>query len=476
MRSDCHVCQSEGFTALTRVVVNKNEKQIIATLNVTYNELLNHGEAGLSIIAAKRLGANDGDTITVTHLQPITSVGLVRSKMYGNELTEKQLELIVADISNGQYSNIELAAFITATSGNHLSLNEIKSLTRAMVQSGKKLEWDHTPIFDKHCIGGVPGNRTTPIVISIVAAAGLTIPKTSSRAITSPAGTADTMEVMTNVVLSMSQMKDVVNKENACLVWGGSVSLSPADDILISVEKALDIDSEGQMIASVLSKKKAAGSTHVVIDIPVGASAKVRTREGANTLISQFEKVAEAIELTVKCLITDGSQPIGKGIGPALEAMDVLSVLRNENTAPNDLKLRALLLAGELLEMAGKAKKDEGIQEASRLLEKGFALKKFIAICEAQGRFTEPVFAPFSQDIFSEENGTVLEIDCRRLAKVAKLAGAPKSLTAGIVFQAPLGRQIRKGDTLFTLYAESKGELNYALGYFKSQTGIIALK
>ncbi|MHB1278247.1 MAG: thymidine phosphorylase [Bacteroidia bacterium] len=375
-----------------------------------------------------------------------------------------------------QYSNIELAAFITATSGNQLSLNEIKSLTRAMVHSGQKLEWDHQPIFDKHCIGGLPGNRTTPIVISIVAAAGLTIPKTSSRAITSPAGTADTMEVMTNVDLSISQMKHVVNKENAWLVWGGSVSLSPADDVLISVEKALDIDSEGQMIASVLSKKKAAGATHVVIDIPVGESAKVRTLKSANNLISQFEKVAEAIELKVKCIITDGSQPIGKGIGPALEAMDVLSVLRNESTAPQDLKQRALLLAGELLEMAGTVEIGAGILEASKLLENGNALEKFMAICKAQGRFTEPEFAPFSQDILTEDSGTVNQIDCRRLAKIAKLAGAPRSLKAGMLFLAPVGRQIIKGETLFTMYAESKGELDYALDYFKSQNGIVVLK
>lgn len=476
MRSDCHVCKSEGFSALTRIKVYKNGKSIIATLNVTYNELLGHGEAGLSIIAAERLGANDGDTISVGHLQPISSIGLVRSKMYGAELNEKQLEEIVTDISNGQYSNIELAAFITATSGNHLSLNEIKSLTRAMVHSGQKLEWDHQPIFDKHCIGGLPGNRTTPIVISIVAAAGLTIPKTSSRAITSPAGTADTMEVMTNVDLSISQMKHVVNKENACLVWGGSVSLSPADDVLISVEKALDIDSEGQMIASVLSKKKAAGATHVVIDIPVGASAKVRTQESANTLISQFEKVAEAIELKIKCIITDGSQPVGRGIGPALEAMDVLSVLRNESSAPQDLKQRALLLSGELLEMAGKVGVGAGIREASSLLENGQALKKFMAICKAQGRFTEPDFSPFNEHILSEQSGTVNQIDCRRLAKVAKLAGAPRSLKAGILFLAPLGKQVLKGDILFTIYAESKGELNYALDYFKSQNAIVSVK
>ncbi len=476
MRSDCHVCLSEGFTALTRVIVNCHDKSIIATLNVVQSELIKHGEAGLSIEAIKRLNAQAGNVITVSHLQPISSVGLVRAKIFGKELTENELEQIISDIAKGHYSNIELAAFITATAGNQLSSNEIISLTKAMVRSGKKLDWNGNYVYDKHCVGGLPGNRTTPIVISIVAAAGLIIPKTSSRAITSPAGTADTMEVMTNVELTINQMKDVINKENGCLVWGGSVSLSPADDILISIEKALDIDSEGQMIASVLSKKAAAGATHVVIDIPVGETAKVRTLEKAKELKAQFEIVGQKIGLTLKVVITDGTQPVGRGIGPALEAMDVLSVLRNETDAPMDLKQRALSLAGIVLELSGNAKGVSGANQAAEILSNGIAYKKFIAICNAQGRFTEPSFASYKQDIISNQSGVVQEIDCRRLAKLAKLAGAPKSPKAGIFFQSPLNKKVNHGDVLFTIYAEAKGELDYALDYYKSQPEMINVK
>ena len=476
MRSNCPVCLSEGFTALTRVVVNCRDKSIIATLNVIQSEIIRHGEAGLSTEAVKRLVAKDGDIVSISHLQPIQSVGLVRAKMYGRELSESEFEEIITDITKGQYSNIELAAFITASASDNLSINEIKGLTKAMIRSGKKLEWKSSPIYDKHCVGGLPGNRTTPIVISIAAAAGLTIPKTSSRAITSPSGTADTMEVMTNVVLNMDQLKEVVERENGCFVWGGSVNLSPADDILISVEKALDIDSEGQMIASVLSKKAAAGITHVVIDIPVGKTAKVRTRADAIKLKNYFEQVAITVDIQIQCIITDGSQPIGKGIGPALEAMDVLSVLRNEKSAPEDLRQRSLLVAGELLELSKNAKKGDGIRKADQILSTGMAYKKFISICKAQGRFTEPSFAPFKYEVISEHEGIVLEIDCRRLAKIAKLAGAPKSPKAGIVFETPLGKQIKKGDILFSIYAEANGELNYALDYYKSQSQILIIE
>jgi thymidine phosphorylase len=475
MRSDCNTSLSEGFAALTRLVVRCAEKKIIATLNIIHSDLIQPGEAGLSMEAIKRLDATEGDLISVSHLQPISSVRLVRAKMYGSELTENELEEIIVDISKGHYSNIELSAFIASTSGNRLSLNEIKGLTRAMIRSGNKLKWNGQHVYDKHCVGGLPGNRTTPIVISIVAAAGLTIPKTSSRAITSPAGTADTMEVMTNVELSMQQMKNVVNQENACFVWGGLVNLSPADDILISIGKALDVDSEGQMIASVLSKKAAAGSTHVVLDIPVGKTAKVRTNEDALQLKEHFEQVADAIGLYVKVLITDGSQPIGKGIGPSLEAMDVLAVLRNESNAPEDLKQRALLLAGEILELSGFTEIGNGTKEAAKILENGRAYQKFIAICNAQGRFTEPEYAVFSQDIFAEYSGIVTEINCRKVAKLAKLAGAPKSPKSGVLFQSPLGKKVNIGDVLFTIYAEAQGELNYAVEYYKSENKVIII-
>ncbi len=473
MRADCHLCVSEGFTALTRIVVNSNGLSIIATINVVHSDIIAPGEAALSTEAIKRLNASEGDIITVSHLQPIPSVGLVRAKMYGKEWTDAELEEIITDITNGQYSNIELAAFITASADENLTINEIIGLTRAMIKTGKRLSWNKHAIYDKHCVGGLPGNRTTPIVVSIVAAAGLKIPKTSSRAITSPAGTADTMEVMTNVELTMAEMKQVVEKENGCFVWGGSVNLSPADDILISVEKALDVDSEGQMIASVLSKKAAAGSTHVIIDIPVGKTAKVRTPEDAQKLKSHFELVGKAIGIQVKCIITEGTQPVGRGIGPALEAMDVLNVLRNEPDAPADLRERALVVAGELLELANVATQGHGALAAEKILNSGAAYSKFIAICNAQGRFVEPEFAAHKHAILAKSTGTVVEIDCRRLAKLAKLAGAPKAQKAGILFLSPLGTKVKKGEVLFIIYAQAQGELNYALDYYHDQPEII---
>ena len=282
MREDCHICLAEGFEVQARVRVNLGERSIIATVNMIKSDFLDHGKASLSEYAWHLLSANEGDEITVTHAKSIPSLSFVRSKIYGNTLSGGDFCEIIKDITLGRYSDIHISSFLTACAVGRLSAQEIVDLTKAMVEAGDRLSWPSDIVVDKHCVGGLPGNRTTPIIVSIVAAFGLTMPKTSSRAITSPAGTADTMEVLTPVELDVLTLQNVVKKEKGCIVWGGSVALSPADDMMIRVEKALDLDSEGQLVASVLSKKIAAGSTHVLIDIPIGLTAKVRSQAMAD--------------------------------------------------------------------------------------------------------------------------------------------------------------------------------------------------
>lgn len=476
IRADSEVCKSEGYVALTRLVVHKNGSQIIATLNVVHSDLLKDGEAGLSTEAMMRLKVKEGDSIRISHLPPIESLAHVRAKIFKKELVESAFQEIIKDIVAGHYSTIEIAAFVTACAGNNLSVSEITSLTKAMIQAGNTMRWKEKMIFDKHCIGGLPGNRTTPIVVSIIAAAGLVIPKTSSKAITSPAGTADTMETMTKVNFSIEEIQRIVEKENGCFTWGGLANLSPADDLLISVEKSLDVDSEGQMVASVLSKKAAAGSTHLVIDIPVGPSAKVRSQEEALRLQYYFKAVGEALGFVMEIVITDGTQPVGIGIGPSLEARDVIAVLRNAPNAPADLRERALMLSATLLKLSGKYTPGQELSIAKELLENGSAYTKFIRICEAQGGFKEPVLAPFKYDVFSKKTGTVSYIDNRKLARIAKLAGAPKCASAGVAFFSPLNKFVEQGDLLFTIYAESVGELAYATSYLESLTDLIHIE
>lgn len=476
MRRDCAVCLSEGFRALSRVRVSTESASIVASLVVVDgDELLGTDELALSEDAIRLLGANNGEALSLSHPGALESMGDIRRKIYGHTLDALSFDRIVSDITELKLSNVQLSAFITACAGERMNTDEIISLTRAMIDAGQKLSWGSRAVFDKHSVGGLPGNRTTPIVVAIAAAAGLIIPKTSSRAITSPAGTADVMETLTKVDLSVDEIRRVVELEGGCLAWGGAVRLSPADDILIKVERALDIDSEGQMIASVLSKKAAAGSSHVVIDVPVGATAKVRGRAAADKLAGVMAEVGEAVGLNISVQIADGSQPVGRGIGPALEAKDVLAVLRCESGAPPDLAGRAVSLAGRLLEMAGNAKRGKGGETADEILRSGKAWEKFVKICEAQGGLASPATAAFRREVRSERSGTVTAIDNRKIARVAKLAGAPASASAGILMGVRLGDQVDNGQPLFEIHAEAQGELEYSIGYLSENHDLIEI-
>ena len=467
MREDCHICKSEGFDAQARVRVTLNKRSIVATLNTIKTNILRHDEASLSDYAWELLLAKNGDQISITHPKTLDSLSFIRSKIYGHELTSNETKHIIADVVSGQLSDINIAMYIAASSGDRLSKKEVIDLTKAMVDSGQRLSWSSSCVVDKHCVGGLPGNRTTPIIVSIVAACGLMIPKTSSRAITSPAGTADTMEVFTTVDLDIVSMRKVVEQENGCIVWGGSMALSPADDLLIRIERTANLDSEGQMVASILSKKIAAGATHLVIDIPIGTTAKVRSIARAEFLKSLLESIAIEFCLEIKVMFTDGSQPVGRGIGPVLEALDVLAVLNCDKDAPSDLRAHALMLAGQVLEFSPGVAQGCGIKIATDILDSGKALAKFQAICNAQGGMRDIPQASIIHTIESQQSGTIVNIDNRYIAQVAKLAGAPKSKSAGVELLMPLHSVVTTSQPLFKIYAETQGELRYALDFLK---------
>lgn len=468
MHEDCHLCRAEGFSSLTRVEIALRKKTIIAALNVvTDADWLSPDTAALSDAAWNLLEASPGEIAVFSHPEPPASASAVRNKVYGGRIDDDACRAIIGDIVARRLSDLDLAAFITACAGDRLDIAETVALTRAMQGAGKTLDWGQGLVLDKHCVGGLPGNRTTPIVVAIVAAAGYRIPKTSSRAITSPAGTADTMEVLAPVALGIAAMRRVVESEGGCIVWGGGLDLSPADDLLIRIERPLDFDSDGQLVASVLSKKAAAGSTHVLIDMPVGPTAKVRTDSAARTLSERLHAVGQAIGLSLRIRVSDGSAPVGRGIGPALEARDVLAVLRRDPDAPMDLRERALDLAGALLDLA-EANGGKGREMASNLLDSGAVEAKFLAICEAQGGFREPQVAPHHAFETAATGGKVMAIDNRRIAKIAKLAGAPGRKDAGVLLFARPGDTVETGQPLYEIHAETRGELAWAQDFARS--------
>ena len=476
LHRDCAVYRAEGFQALSKIEVRANGLRILATVNVVDDSaIVGCHELGLSEDAFAQLGVEPGYKVAVAQAEPPESMGALFRKIAGERLGRADFRAIVRDIADHRYSKIELTAFVVACNRDELDREEVYFLSDAMVQTGQRLDWHAPQVVDKHCIGGIPGNRTSMLVVPIVAAYGMLCPKTSSRAITSPAGTADTMEVLAHVELPLEQLQAIVRDHYGCLAWGGTAQLSPADDVLISVERPLSIDSPGQMVASILSKKIAAGSNHVVLDIPVGPTAKVRTEDAAHRLGDRLTAVAARFGLAATCIRTDGNQPVGRGIGPALEAHDILAVLQNKSDAPADLRHRAAVLAGAALEIGGAAEPGAGYALALATLADGQAWTKFQRICQAQGGMREPPKALHIRPLTAARAGRIVQINNRKIAQLAKLAGAPEAKAAGVTMEVMLGADVGIGQPLLQLHADTAGELAYAMEYACRNPDIIEI-
>lgn len=459
----CRVYRAEEFQALKKIEVSGDGSHILATLVIADDpQLVGADELGLGEQAFRRFGRPAGSRVRIAQATPPESLEAIRAKISGRTLSAAEIEAVIADISAHRYSPMEIAAYLIA-SASFTTTAEMLSLTEAMAKVGTRLTWDAPLVVDKHCIGGIPGHRTSMIVVPIVAAHGLPIPKTSSRAITSPAGTADTMEVLAKVDLSIQQMSAIVGREKGCLVWGGHVNLSPADDILISVERPLRIDTPEQMVASILSKKLAAGATHLVIDIPVGPTAKVRSAHDAVRLRKMFEYVGDKIGLVLDVVLSDGSQPIGRGVGPVLEARDVMAVLRGAPDAPADLREKSLLLAGRILDFDPELRGGAGHARAAELLQSGRALDAMERIIDRQGR-QDPIggLGELVWDVTAPSAGRVAAIDCHRIARIARLAGAPLDKGAGIDLFKKIGDPITEGEPLYRIYACVEADFGFA--------------
>jgi putative thymidine phosphorylase len=463
-----------------RLKITRGNKCAVAVLDIAESEkAVKRGYIGLMEEVLSKISAKQGSVVRISLEEKPKSLALIKRKLDGHRLSADDMQVIVKDIVNNELTGVEITYFVAAGYTYGLDLDETVALTRAMISTGKKLSLDCYPIVDKHCIGGVAGNRTTMVVVPILVAAGYCVPKTSSRSITSPAGTADTMEVLCDVNLDIGRIKHIVERIGGCITWGGAVNLAPADDKIITVEHPLSIDAEGQLLASILAKKGSVSATHVLIDIPVGRGAKITRIDKAKHLKKQFLKIGKKLGMKIKVVITDGSQPIGNGIGPSLEARDVLWVLMDHPNAPQDLKHKALLMASEIMQeypLAGwKAR--HGYRYAKELLESGRAWEVMHRMICAQGaRVTDPSrikLAKLRFDYRAGCDGKITHIDNVSISRIARVAGAPFDKAAGIYLYRHVGDFVRKGDTIFTVYAENSRKLEYAKDYLKNYSGVV---
>ncbi len=407
------------------------------------------------------------------------AIEAIRKKLVGKTLTYKEIFAVMDEIAHNRFGEILTTYFAASGYSKGFTNEELYFLTKAMVETGEKLHFKGI-VADKHSIGGVPGTRTTLIVVPIIAAAGFVIPKSSSRAITTPDGTADDMEVLSKVEFTRSEIYEIVKKTNGCIVWGGSFHIAPADDVMIHVEKPLLFESYDKIIVSIMAKKVAFGSNHVVIDLPFGKTVKVHNFEDATILKEKFEFVAKKFDIKIKVLIHKTDEPMGRGIGPVLETRDALSVLERSPDRPYDLEDRALNLAGALLDLCldsrNKTLEKKIVSEfgsgkawAKNILQTGAALKKMKQIIKAQGgkenvssNSLSLSLGNYIAKIESDHSGIIKEINSKNITTTAKILGAPGQKGAGIFLDRKIGEKVKKHETLYTIYSESMYNLREA--------------
>ena len=458
-----------GITNYGRIYVetlSKHPKKLSMVIN-TIEEVVKENEIIVSSEIKKRLDLRKGQKLDVNIANLPRSLIFVKKKLDNKQLKRKEIEEIIKDVINNHLSEAEISLFIAAMNEHRMNFKETTYLVKAILKTGNMFKWKHKLIADKHSVGGIPGNRTTPLVVSICAAAGLCVPKTSSRAITSAAGTADVIETIANVEFSPKELRKIMSKVGSFMVWGGALGMVPADAKIIRIEKALKIDPEAQLLASILSKKLAAGSKYILIDIPYGKNAKF-SRQKALKLKKKFEKLGGYFRKKIKVVLTDGKQPIGNGIGPALELIDVMNILNPEKQGPKDLEKKSVFLASQILELTKKAKKGEGEDLARQMLYSGKAFEKFNQIIKAQGgNGKELKPGKFKKDILAKKGGKVREVHNKKINFLARAAGCPLDKFSGLYLYVHLNDKVKKGEKILTIYSESKPRLNGAINEYK---------
>ena len=451
-----------------RLKIVSGRRSTVAILDISDSQVQKN-QIGLFAEVQSDLNISTKTQVTLESYPKPDAVFLIQKKLHGATLTKQEFITILDAIIKHELTDIEMTYFVSACYHHELTNAEIADLTQAMIETGNPIDFSKLypkrPIVDKHCIGGVAANRTTALVVPILAAAGYIVPKTSSRSITSPAGTSDTIEYLANVSLTRKKIKDVVHKTNCCMVWGGALDLAPSDDYLIKVEHPISLDPVGQMIASILAKKKSVGSTHVLIDIPVGAGAKVKSRFKALSLKKKFIEVGKLLGIHVIVVLTDGTEPIGNGIGPMLEARDILWTLSNHSNQSMQLREKAIAMSAHLFSQLEDISHAQAIKRATQILDSNQAYGIFTQMLKSQGlRVTslDPEDFKLAQLTFTyvaSKSGKITHIDNAQISRLAKIAGAPFDQDAGIYLHKHVSDIVKKGDILYTVYTNDSAKL-----------------
>ncbi|MBI2043478.1 thymidine phosphorylase [Candidatus Pacearchaeota archaeon] len=453
--------------------LSKYSKEMVTIIDTIDEPYVRENEILVSNEIKEEMRLKKGQKVDV-NLAPIPeSLNFIKKKLNSGVLTRNEIFIITRDIARNALSEAEIALLVAAMYKQGMRMSETIAMIEAMIKFGNKFSVKGKYIVDKHSIGGVAGNRTTPIVVSICSADGLIFPKTSSRAITSAAGTADVLETIMEVEFTPDELKKILKKTNAFMVWGGSLDMVPVDSKIIKVEKELNIDPKSQLVASIMSKKFAVGSKYILIDIPYGKSVKV-DRKKAESLKNEFLSLGKHFHKKIRVVLTDGSEPIGNGVGPALELKDIVKVLDPKQKGPKDLEKKSLFLAGELFELTGMAKKGYGLKMAEKILYSGDAFKKFKEIVEAQKGNLNRLkrVARFKKEIHSAKKARITGIDNKKINSLARITGCPVDKFSGVYLYHHVGDEIKKGEKIISLYSETQSRLRQAIKFYRVENPI----
>ncbi|MEM2346318.1 MAG: AMP phosphorylase [Archaeoglobaceae archaeon] len=462
-----------GLLPGDRVKVVIGKESFVAEAD--FAEIIPPGEVGVCSFTAETCSVKSDCMAGVYPVARPKSVDFIRKKFEGGKYSNLEIKNIITDISKNVLNDLEISAFILANEIVGLSEEELQWMIEAMVENGERIVFQKGIVVDIHSIGGLPSNRFPIIAVPTVAAAGLLIPKTASRAITSASGTADTMEVLADVNLGIDEIKEITERVGGVIAWGGATNIAPADDKIIRVEYPLSIDPRPQLLASVMAKKGAIGAKYVVIDIPYGEGAKIETAETARSLASDFIELGKRLGLEVFCALTYGGQPIGRAIGPALEAKEALKAMEDRRGSASLLE-KSLGIAGILFEMTGIA--NDGYSYAKKIFESGKTLEKFKEIIAAQGgnekvRSEDIAIGDKSYTLESKTEGVVVVVSNKAIMKIARAAGAPKDKGAGVYVHKKRGEVVKAGDPLLTIYAEKDWKLDNAIEIARMERPIV---
>lgn len=442
--------------------------ELYVVVNLTNTEV-ESGEVGLYNELWEKYDIPSEETVIVKVFDRPHSIDSIVKKLRGEKLNKDEIMEIMTDISERKIREVESAYFMSCFFNPGFDDEEVANIALGMAAAGDILSFRNIRdngemVVDKHSIGGIAGKGITPILVPIIAAAGLVIPNTSTRAITTPGGTSDILETVMPIAFTNEKVLEVVKKAGACMIWGGSLKLAPADDVLISVEKDLHAQSYSKLIASIVAKKISMGISHILIDIPYGKSAKVKTPDDAQMLSKRFVKLFEKVGIKCETYTRFVVEPDSNGIGPVLEMRDILYVLERHERRAKTLEKTTLDMAGQLLEISGKAECGKGKKMAMEILETGKALSKFWEIAQAQGatkvvKSDEMIPGEYSYQLMADHSGRISFIDNHEIVGICRALGNPFVKEAGMYFHKCVGDKVQKGENIVTIYATSMDRL-----------------